>query len=129
MSIIPDTEQGPSDAGVLVRVDGRGTVGSLRFQHRLHEHPFGGLVDAGSFTEPIRLTSERLVDSGESAPSMRKKHLPGEIVLGIALDDGRNTSGEPMISTDASPTRVRVIRTDEETVIARETIRLGSEHT
>ena len=45
------------------------------------------------------------------------------------LDEGRNRSGEPMISTDASPTRVRVIRTDEETVIARETIRLGVQHT
>jgi len=34
-----------------------------------------------------------------------------------------------MICTDASPTRVRVIRTHEETVIARETIRLGVQRT
>ena len=65
---------------------------------------------------------------GENSPEVRRRACEGLEFLGIALDDGRNTSGEPMISTDASPTRVRVIRTDEETVIARETIRLGVQH-
>ena len=66
---------------------------------------------------------------GENSPEVRRRACEGLEFLGIALDDGRNRSGEPMISTDASPTRVRVIRTDEETVIARETIRLGVQHT
>jgi acetate kinase len=66
---------------------------------------------------------------GENSPEVRRHSCEGLEFLGIAVDDGRNTLGEPMISTDASPTRVRVIRTDEETVIARETIRLGVENT
>ena len=45
--------------------------------------------------------------------------------LGIALATERNSAGDPLVSTDASRTRVRVIRTDEETMIARETIRLA----
>ena len=62
---------------------------------------------------------------GENSPEVRRRACEGLEFLGIALDDGRNAAGEPLISTDASPTRVRVIRTDEETMIAREAIRLG----
>ncbi|MDR3622338.1 MAG: acetate/propionate family kinase [Paludisphaera borealis] len=65
---------------------------------------------------------------GENSPEVRRRACEGLEFLGIALDDMRNESGEPMISTDASPTRVRVIRTEEEAVIARETIRLGIEY-
>ena len=62
---------------------------------------------------------------GENSPEVRRRACEGLEFLGIALDDGRNAAGEPLISTDASPTRVRVIRTDEESMIAREAIRLG----
>jgi acetate kinase len=62
---------------------------------------------------------------GENSPEVRRSACEGLGFLGIALDEGRNASSEPLVSTDASPTRVRVIRTDEETMIARETIRLG----
>jgi acetate kinase len=62
---------------------------------------------------------------GENSVEVRSHTCEGLEFLGIALDNGRNASGEPLISTDESPTRVRVIRTDEETMIARETIRLG----
>ena len=62
---------------------------------------------------------------GENSPEVRRRACEGLGFLGIALDDGRNAAGEPLISTDASPARVRVIRTDEETMIAREAIRLG----
>jgi acetate kinase len=62
---------------------------------------------------------------GENSVEVRSRTCEGLEFLGIALDGGRNASGEPLISTDESPTRVRVIRTDEETMIARETIRLG----
>jgi acetate kinase len=62
---------------------------------------------------------------GENSREVRSRTCEGLEFLGISLDDGRNESGEPLISTDESPTKVRVIRTDEETMIARETIRLG----
>lgn len=62
---------------------------------------------------------------GENSPEVRRRACEGLEYLGIALDDGRNAAGGPVISTDVSPARVRVIRTDEEAMIARETIRLG----
>ena len=62
---------------------------------------------------------------GENSPEVRRRACEGLGFLGIDLDDGRNAAGEPLISTDASPARVRVIRTDEEAMIAREAIRLG----
>ena len=66
---------------------------------------------------------------GENSPEVRRRTCEGLDFLGIAIDDERNASGEPLISTDAGRTRVRVIRTDEEAVIARETIRLGVQYT
>ena len=60
-----------------------------------------------------------------NAPEIRRLACEGLEYLGIALDAGRNSAGDPLISTDASRTRVRVIRTDEEIMIAREVIRLG----
>ncbi len=45
--------------------------------------------------------------------------------LGIALDDGRSAAGGPPISAVAGRARARVIRKDEESMIAREVIRLG----
>src|SRR5262249_2313691 len=63
---------------------------------------------------------------GETPPGVRRRAWEGLEFLGIKLDDGRNSAGEPLISGDASPARVRVIPTDEESVIAREAIRLGS---
>jgi acetate kinase len=62
---------------------------------------------------------------GENSPEVRRLVCEGLEFLGIALDDGRNATGEPLISTDTSPTRVRVIPTDEEIMIAREAIRLA----
>src|SRR5207244_815499 len=47
---------------------------------------------------------------GENSLEVRRRTCEGLEFLGIALDDGRNASGEPLISTDASSTRVRVIQ-------------------
>jgi len=62
---------------------------------------------------------------GENSSEVRRLACEGLGFLGIALDGGRNEAGEPLISTDASRVKVRVIPTDEEIMIAREAIRLG----
>ena len=64
---------------------------------------------------------------GENSAEVRRHTCEGLEFLGIAFDEERNASGEPIISADSSPTSVRVIRTDEETVIARETWDLVSQ--
>ena len=57
---------------------------------------------------------------GEHAPAVRTRICAGLDFLGITLDEGKNAAGEGLISTGA--VRVRVIRTDEEVTIARETL-------
>jgi acetate kinase len=64
---------------------------------------------------------------GENAPAIRARVCAGLAHLGVALDDARNAAGAPVISADASRCSVRVIRTDEEAVIARHTRRLLEE--
>ncbi len=48
--------------------------------------------------------------------------------LGVGIDPARNAAGGPVISPDGGAVAVRVIRTDEELVIARETLALISHH-
>ena len=61
---------------------------------------------------------------GENAPVIRQRICEGFGYLGIALDDNRNTANEDVISADASTVTVRMIRTDEEAMIARATQRI-----
>jgi acetate kinase len=56
---------------------------------------------------------------GENAPLIRKRICAGLSFLGIELDESRNAKSAGVISTDASRATVRVIRTDEELMIAR----------
>ena len=56
---------------------------------------------------------------GENAPAMRARICDGLAFLGIELDAGRNDAGDGVVSSDASRVDVRVIRTDEEVMIAR----------
>jgi acetate kinase len=56
---------------------------------------------------------------GENAPEIRRRICEGLGFLGIALDENRNASSAVLISTDQSPVKVRVIRTDEELMIAK----------
>ena len=56
---------------------------------------------------------------GENAPAVRARVCLGLEFLGLELDKSRNTADQAVISTDASRVVVRVIRTDEEWVIAR----------
>jgi acetate kinase len=56
---------------------------------------------------------------GENAPSVRARICHGLGFLGIELNESRNAETADVISTDASRATVRVIRTDEELMIAR----------
>jgi acetate kinase len=56
---------------------------------------------------------------GENAPPVRTRICEKLSFLGIELDEPRNAKSAPVISTDASRVTVRVIRTDEELMIAR----------
>ena len=61
---------------------------------------------------------------GENAPTVRERICDKLGFLGIELDDARNTINASLISTDRGPVAVRVIRTDEELMIARSAIRV-----
>ena len=68
---------------------------------------------------------------GENAPPIRARICEGLDFLGIELDETRNATHAPLISTDDCRAAVRVIRTDEELMIARSVSRvlhLGAEH-
>ena len=56
---------------------------------------------------------------GENCPSIRERICDGLGFLGIELNESRNAETAGVISTDASRATVRVIRTDEELMIAR----------
>ena len=56
---------------------------------------------------------------GEKAAPVRERICSGLGFLGLELDPGRNAEDGPLISSDRSRVAVRVIRTDEEVMIAR----------
>jgi acetate kinase len=75
-----------------------------------------GKVDALVFTAGV----------GENSPVIRERCCRGLGGLGIGLDGARNRGGrEPLrvISEEGSPVKVLVVPTDEELVIARETMK------
>ena len=61
---------------------------------------------------------------GENAPLIRARVCDGLGFLGIETDAERNAENAPLLSTDAGRVKVRVIRTDEELMIARSVIRI-----
>jgi acetate kinase len=61
---------------------------------------------------------------GENCPSIRARICDGLGFLGIELDQTRNAENAEVISTAAGRVAVRVIRTDEELMIARSVIRV-----
>jgi acetate kinase len=56
---------------------------------------------------------------GENAPVIRERICEGLGFLGVELDARRNAGNEPLISSDRAGAKVRVIRTDEEQMLAR----------
>jgi acetate kinase len=63
---------------------------------------------------------------GENCPSVRSRICADLEFLGVELDETQNTANESMISTLASRVSVRVIRTDEELMIAQSVSRFLS---
>jgi acetate kinase len=65
---------------------------------------------------------------GENSPTVRKKICENLKWLGVALDDAQNSASvggrEGLISTEDSRAKVWVIPTNEELLIARDTVRL-----
>jgi len=61
---------------------------------------------------------------GENAPAVRARICEGLGFLGIELNESRNAESAALISTDSSRAKVRVIRTDEELMIARSVCRV-----
>jgi acetate kinase len=61
---------------------------------------------------------------GEHAPTIRARICDELKFLGIAVDEARNVQNASVISFDAGPVTVRVIRTDEEIMIARSVARV-----
>ena len=63
---------------------------------------------------------------GENAALVRSRICEGLNFLGIELDESRNAQTAPVISAQAGRVTVRIIRTDEEQVIARSVLRFGA---
>ena len=61
---------------------------------------------------------------GENAPLIRQRICDGLGFLGVQLDRKRNARNAPLISTNGGRVKVRVIRTDEQLMIARSVARL-----
>jgi acetate kinase len=61
---------------------------------------------------------------GESAALVRERICDGLQFLGVELEEKRNAANEGVISTAASRVTVRVIRTDEELILARSVCRI-----
>jgi acetate kinase len=61
---------------------------------------------------------------GENAPLVRTRICGGLGFLGIELEDKRNAANQGLISSDTSRISVRVLRTDEELMIARAVCRI-----
>ena len=64
---------------------------------------------------------------GTNAPEIRQRICHGLDFMGIRIDAARNESNAAVISPDDSPVTVRVMKTDEELMIARHTHRLLNE--
>ncbi len=61
---------------------------------------------------------------GEQGPTIRTRICAGLGFLGVAIDPVRNHKNAEVVSTQAAPVKVHVMRTNEELVIARSTSRI-----
>ena len=61
---------------------------------------------------------------GEHSPEIRKRICTGLEFLGITVDEEKNSANMPVVSQEKGPVIVRVIKTNEELMIARHTYNL-----
>src|SRR5208337_566522 len=61
---------------------------------------------------------------GENSPHVRRRICEGLDFLGLELDVSANRQARPVISKRGRPVTVRIIRTDEEAMIARSVCRV-----
>jgi acetate kinase len=61
---------------------------------------------------------------GENAPEIRARICEGIGFLGVQFDEARNAAGDSVISAEKSHVGVRVIRTDEDVIIAKAVFRI-----
>jgi acetate kinase len=61
---------------------------------------------------------------GENSPLIRNRICDGLGFLGVSINGGRNTNNAPVISPSLGRVKVRVIRTNEELMIARSVARI-----
>jgi acetate kinase len=66
---------------------------------------------------------------GENCPAIRTRICEGLEFLGMELHEPRNSENEAVISSDTCRATVRVIRTDEELMIARSVLRTWTGNT
>jgi acetate kinase len=80
----------------------------------------------GSFTAALSGLDTLVFSAGigENCPPIRTRICEGLGFLGIELNETRNAENAAVISTDTSRVTVRVIRTDEELMIARSVCRI-----
>jgi acetate kinase len=61
---------------------------------------------------------------GENSPLIRQRICQGLGFLGVSINDARNAKNAPVISPHSGRVKVRVIRTNEELMIARSVARV-----
>jgi len=61
---------------------------------------------------------------GEHAPPIRARICEGLGFLGVQIDESRNSTNAPVISREGTRPEVRMIRTDEESMIAKAVYRI-----
>ncbi|PYJ95617.1 MAG: acetate/propionate family kinase, partial [Verrucomicrobia bacterium] len=61
---------------------------------------------------------------GENTPAIRTRICEGLGFLGIELNEARNAENAPVISAQSGRVTVRIIRTNEELMIARSACRI-----
>jgi acetate kinase len=105
---------------LLTRTDGPATLAVEMFCYRVRKY-------VGAYLAALEGTAEALVFTGgigERAPAVRRRVCAGLAWAGIVLDPARNVRGDECIGSSDSRLGVYAVRSNEEALIARETLAL-----